>query len=166
MAALNEAAIAIAARLWQTTALTQAKIAKAAGVRPPTISRWIEAGILGERPGAPAARKRSFTRRRAGKAIAERIYRIINTKLEQMEEGMANGTLAPTDVERYAKSVASMVGGFDKALPAKPNERKKRKPKPGDSGDAAVSEVERLQREIIERFERIQQRRQSEEGSK
>ena len=101
----------------------------------------------------------------AREAIAQRLAKVINSKLDQMEKNMQSGELSSTDVERDAKSVASMIGGFDKVLtrPDRPDEDKQRTSPAANTG--AVDEVERLQREIIERFERIQRRREAERGS-
>ena len=95
-------------------------------------------------------------------AIARRLSRVINKKLDQMENDMESGKLSPEEAERGAKTVASMIGGYDKVLvrAEDPDEERKRACPAADPG--TVDEVERLQREIIERFERIQRRREAE----
>jgi hypothetical protein len=98
-------------------------------------------------------------------AIAQRLSRVINKRLDQMEQGLENGTLSPEDAERGAKTVGSMIGGFAKVVVRQdlPNEDKQRPSAVAAPG--AANEVERLQREIVERFERIQRRRDAERGS-
>ena len=100
----------------------------------------------------------------ARETIAQRLSRVINKKLDQMEKGMESGSLSPEDVERGAKTVGSMIGGFDKVLARSdgPDEDKQRTSPAAAPG--SIDEVERLQREIIERFERIQRRREAERG--
>ena len=100
----------------------------------------------------------------ARETIAQRLSRVINRKLDQMEKNMQSGELGSTDVERDAKTVASMIGGFDRVLARSdgPDEDKKRTSPVANAG--AIDEVERLQREIVERFERIQRRREAERG--
>ena len=79
-----------------------------------------------------------------------------------METDMQSGELSSADLERDAKSVASMIGGMEKVVNG-PDEDKERTPRAASV--AAVNDVERIHREIIERFERIQRRREAERGS-
>ena len=101
----------------------------------------------------------------AREAIAKRLARFINSKLDHLEIGMQNGTLSPDDAERGAKSVATIIGGFDKVMarPELPDEDKRKTGQHDNVG--SVDAIERLQREIIERFERIQRRREAARGS-
>lgn len=98
----------------------------------------------------------------AREAIAQRISRVINTKLDQMEKGMESGELSAEDAERGGKMVTSMLGGLEKVVTRAEGQDEEKK-RAFDTG--AADEVERLQREIIERFERIQRRREAERGS-
>jgi hypothetical protein len=115
---------------------------------------------LGRRPRSVASASLM-----AREVIAQRLSRVINKKLDQMEKGMESGSLSPEDAERGAKTVGSMIGGFDKVVARqdRPDEDKQRTSPAATPG--SIDEVERLQREIIERFERIQRRRETERGS-
>ncbi|NSL71205.1 hypothetical protein C6Y62_05145 [Hyphomicrobium sulfonivorans] len=103
-------------------------------------------------------------RKPATKIIAQRLCKVINRKLDQMEKDMASGALSSADLERDAKTVASMIGGMQKVVQV-PGEDKVMKPDDANAGAGNAHEVERLQREIIERFEQIERRRASERGS-
>ncbi|MDH4981292.1 hypothetical protein [Hyphomicrobium sp. D-2] len=103
-------------------------------------------------------------RKPATKVIAQRLCKVINRKLDQMEKDMASGALSSADLERDAKTVASMIGGMQKVVQV-PGEDKVMKPDDANAGAGNAVEVERLQREIIERFEQIERRRVSERGS-
>ncbi len=117
--------------------------------------------------GAPAVASTAALRVRPVQApgIAQRLCNVINRKLDQMEKDMQSGELSSADLERDAKTIASMIGGMQKVTPT-PDEDKVSKP---DAARVATvdnaEEVERLQREIVERFERIQSRREAEGGS-
>ncbi|MCZ7595252.1 MAG: hypothetical protein M5U16_10305 [Hyphomicrobium sp.] len=115
---------------------------------------------MGRRPRAGVALSQM-----AREAIAQRIARFVNSKLDYLEKGMQDGTITPEDTERGTKAVATIIGGFEKVA-ARPEHADEDKRTMAQSKDVdAIDEVERLQREIIERFERIQRRRQAEGGS-
>jgi hypothetical protein len=150
--------------LFETTNQTQVEIGKAVGRSAATISRWA-AFENWQRPGADGKppREANFSRKRADLAIAKRMHKIIMRNLDEMEQGMENGTLAPADAERKSKAMAVMIGGYGKVKEA-PNAA--RKPKRGKSaGLGTIADVERLQREIVERFESIERRREAARGS-
>jgi hypothetical protein len=149
MTTLSEPVIAEIKILYEESGLPVRQIAADHGIAPQRLSRLAKQRNwkLRKKPSAEEARA----------ALSLRICEVINMKLDQMEKAMASGELSSADHERDAKSLASMIGGMDKAASAE-NESKKRKPKL----KSAASEVERLQREIIERFERIQRRRDAE----
>jgi hypothetical protein len=115
--------------------------------RPPVVS------ALPPRPRRPRNHRALMDRR---------MCNVINRKLKQMETGMKDGTLSPADLERDAKVVGSILGGFGR-MKAPTEGDKVLNPKADKAGVA--DDVERLQREITERFERIQRRREAERGS-
>lgn len=165
--ALSEATIALIRIDYEESDLTVAQIGLKHGRSPSYICRLAREGgwlMRSERLGRRQRSGASLTLQ-AREAIAQRLSRVINKKLDQMEKGMESGSLSPEDVERGAKTVGSMIEGLDKVVARqdRPDEDKQRKPRAADA--AAVNEVERLQREIIERFERIQRRREAERGS-
>jgi hypothetical protein len=151
--------------LFETTNQTQAEIAKAVGRSVSTISRWAALENW-QRPGEKnkPPREPNFSRKRADLAIAKRMHKIIMRNLDEMEQGMENGTLAPADAERKSKATAVMIGGYGKVTET-PNAEKKRKRGKSAAELGAVDDIERLQREIIERFERIERRRDAARGS-
>lgn len=156
MTTLDEAVIAQIKVLYEESGLTLVRIGVQFGRTATSISQ------LARKRGWKLRAPRKLSPPKARAALAHRLCDVINKKLDQMETDMQSGELSSADLERDAKSVASMIGGMDKAVSAQ-NEDKKRKPRAAAS--AAVTEVERLQREIIERFERIQRRREAERGS-
>lgn len=113
-----------------------------------------ESAVVVEKP--PPRKKRPKPDVRV--MIKRRMCKVINRKLREMEQGMQSGTLAPAELERNTKVVASMIGGLQKV--GGPEEGKEHDAQAANGG--ANDEVERLQREIVERFERIQRRRQAE----
>ena len=151
--------------LFETTNQTQAEIAKAVGRSVSTISRWAALENWqrsGEKNKPP--REANFSRKRADLAIAKRMHKIIMRNLDEMEQGMENGTLAPADAERKSKTTAAMIGSYGKVRET-PNAEKKRKRGADDGKPAVVDDVARLQREIVERFERIERRMEAARGS-
>lgn len=165
--ALDAATIALIRIDYEESDLTVVAIGLKFGRSPSYICRLAREGgwllrseRLGRRP-----RSSSSAILQAREAIAHRLSRVINKKLDQMEKGMESGSLSAEDVERGAKTVGSMIGGLDKVVARqdRPDEDKQRTSPATNTG--AVNEVERLQREIIERFERIQRRREAERGS-
>jgi hypothetical protein len=168
MAALSEATIARIRIDYEESSMTVEAIGQKYGVAATYISRlartrgWLMRSIrMGRRArvGAPlTVSGRAF--------IAQRLCGVINKKIDQMEQDMQSGVLSPADLERDAKTVASMIVGMEKVATATDGE-KKHKGQGGDVAEAgSVDEVERLQREIIERFESIQRRREAEAGSR
>lgn len=127
------------------------KLAKLHGWKPRSLR-------IGRAPAKPKS-----WRPRARTGIARRLCKVINKKLDQMETDMQSGELSSADLERDAKSVASMIGGMEKVVSG-PDEDKERTPRAAAAA-GAVNDVERIHREIIERFERIQRRREAERGS-
>jgi hypothetical protein len=167
MAALDEATVGRIKVDYEESSLTVGAIGIKFGVSASYISRlarehgWLmRTQRMGRRPRTTA----HLTI--AGRAfIAHRLCGVINRKIDQMEKDMESGELSSADLERDAKTIASMVGGMQKVVPG-PDEDKVSKPDAARSNSAAdANEVERLQREIIERFVRIQRRREVERGS-
>ena len=163
--AIDAATLALIKVDYEESDLTVVKIGLKYDRSPSYISRlareecWLlRSERLGRRPrsGPP----RSVLAR---EAIAQRLSRVINKKLDQMEQGMETGELSAEEAERGAKMVGSMLGGFERVAAA-PEEDNVRNSKAANADTA--DEVERLQREIIERFERIQRRREIEGGSR
>lgn len=162
MAALDEATIALIKVDYEESSLTVAAIGKKYGVSASYICRlarergWLMRTVrLGRRPRVATPLSG------AGRAlIAHRLCGVINKKIDQMENDMDSGELSSADLERDAKTIASMIGGMEKVTTG-PGEDKVSKLDDAQDSD----EVERLQREIIERFERIQSRREAERGS-
>ena len=156
MTKLDEAVIAQIKPLYEESDLTLVRIGVQFGCSATSISQ------LAKRRCWKLRAPRKLSPPKARTALALRLCDVINSKLDQMEKDMQSGELSSADLERDAKSMASMIGGMDKALSAQ-NEDKKRKPR--TAAAAAVNEVERIHREIIERFERIQRRRNAQAGS-
>jgi uncharacterized protein YjcR len=161
--AFDVATLALIQVDYEESDLTVVKIGLKYGCSPSYISRlareygWLlRSERLGRRP-----RLGQWASRQAREAIAQRLSRVINKKLDQMEQGMESGELGAEEAERGAKMVGSMLGGFERVAAA-PEEDNVRNAKAADADTA--DEVERLQREIIERFERIQRRREAEGG--
>jgi hypothetical protein len=160
---LDAATVALVRIDYEESDLTVDAIGLKYGRSPSFISRLAREGgwlmrseRMGRRPRAGSAPSHM-----AREGIARRLARFINSKLDHLEKCMQDGTLSPEDAERGAKSVATIIGGFDKVMtPAElPDEDKRTMAQRDTAG--AVDEVERLQREIIERFERIQRRREA-----
>jgi len=165
MKPLDDAAVAEIERLHRENKLTLAQIGERFGCTATYISAlarrrgWLmRSEMLGRAPRKTTAA--STPKARA--ALAHRLCDVINQKLDQMEKDMQSGELSSADLERDAKSVASMIGGMEKVVTG-PDEDKERQPRA--AAIAAVNDVERIHREIIERFERIQRRREAERGS-
>jgi uncharacterized protein YjcR len=164
--AFDVATLALIKVDYEESDLTVEKISLKYGCSPSYISRLAREGgwlLRSERLGRRSRSNPSISLQ-AREAIAQRLSRVINKKLDQMEQGMESGELSAEDAERGAKTVASMIGGFDKVVVRAegPDEEEKRASQATDPG--TVDEVERLQREIVERFERIQRRREAERG--
>lgn len=162
--AFDAATIALIKIDYEESDLTLVAMGRKYGCSPSYISRLArERGWLlrTERLGR-APRSQPPASLKVREAIAQRLCDVINRKLDQMETGMQSGELSSADLERGAKTVASMIGGVEKVVRG-PDEDKKRQSRAGNADNA--DEVERLQREIIERFERIQRRREAQGGS-
>jgi uncharacterized protein YjcR len=145
--------------------LTVEKIGEKYGCSASLVSKMAREGgwlMRSERRGF-RPRAGSVTSRTAREAIAQRLARFINRKLDYLEIGMQNGTVTPDEAERGTKQVAAMIGGFGKVVgrPERPDEDKRKSASHADS----VDDVERLQREIIERFARLERRREAARGS-
>lgn len=155
-----------AKRLRHTTNLTQAEIGKRVNRHASTIARWAAEDGWERRPGTEnkPPREPNFSRKRANLAIAKGMHKVIIRKLDEMENGLENGTLSVDDAERTSKLIGSMVSGYGKVTET-PHAEKKRKRGKADAETKVADEVERLQREIIERFERIERRREAARGS-
>jgi len=167
MAVLDEATLAEIKDLYQGSELTLAAIGARYGRSPSGISRlarahgWLMRSVA--RGWAPRRTLLSGAKARA--YLAHRLCQTVGMKLDQMEKDMACGKLSSEDFERDTKSVASMMGGMDKATATDADKDPKPKSERAAAESAPASDVERLQREIIERFERIQRRRNAEAGS-
>jgi len=161
--ALDAAMLAEMKRLWTTSHLTQVEIAKQFGCSAARVSQLAKQGEWGPRPyaGNRGRQYATFPRVSSRAGIARRMCAVINRKLDQMETDMQSGELSSADLERDAKTVASMIGGMEKVASDADDDRTH---KSVAALTASVNEVERLQREIIERFERIQRRRDAERG--
>src|SRR5688572_23137504 len=111
--------------LFETTNQTQAEIAKAVGRSVSTISRWA-ARENWQRPGEKnkPPREANFSRRRANLAIAKGMHKVIIRKLDEMENGLENGTLSVDDAERTSKIIGSMVSGYGKVTETPHAEKK------------------------------------------
>lgn len=167
MAALDEAIISLMKIDYEVSSLTVDAVGKKYGISGSYVSRiarnrgWLlRTQRLGHKP------RTTVPLSNVGRAlIAHRLCGVINGKIDQMEKDMQSGTLSSADLERDAKSIASMIGGMQKVVNA-PDEDKVSKPDVTQAGvTTGNDEVERLQREIVERFERIQNRRDAERGS-
>jgi hypothetical protein len=151
---------------YEESALTLAQMERKYGYSASFICKLAREGgwlMRSERMGW-RSRTGSLASHRAREGIALRLARFINSKLDHLEIGMQNGTLSPDDVERGAKSVATVIGGLDKVI-ARPELLDEDKRTMAQHHNADDDEVERLQLEIIERFERIQRRRDAARGS-
>lgn len=163
MAALSEATIALIKIDYEESSLTVEAIGIKNGVSPSYVCRlartrgWLMRSM---RMGRKARVDAPLTN--AGRAyIAHRLSSVINRKIDQMEQDMQSGALSPADLERDAKTVASMIGGMEKVAAATDGETNNKSHRAA-AGGANLDDVERLQREIVERFERIQKRRETE----
>ena len=167
MAAFDQATLDLIRIDYEESDLTVAAIGTKYGVTAGYISRlarehgWLmRAERMGRRPRTDARLTNA-----ARTLIAHRLCGVINKKLDQMEKDMESGELSSADLERDAKTIASMIGGMEK-VKSGPGEDKVSKPDAVRTAAVAnADEVERLQREIIERFERIEKRREAERGS-
>lgn len=166
MAALDEATVALIKIDYEESSLTVAAIGAKFGVPPSYVSRLARQRGWKMRSGRAGSRARAAAADAAGRAlIARRLCGVINMKIDQMEQDMNSGEHSSADLERDAKTIASMIGGMQKVVPG-PDEDKVSKPDAERSVTVEnCDEVERLQREIIERFERIEKRREAEGGS-
>lgn len=110
-------------------------------------------------------------------ALIRRLYKAIDIKLKHWEDRMAGGEeLSPSDSERMAKEVTTMISGFERVAEtegaiekrdaqstaaATVDKRGRRRTGSGIVDDAgtqstAESDAERMRREIAARLERLQ----------
>ena len=108
-------------------------------------------------------------------ALIRRLYKAIDIKLKHWEDRMAGGEeLSPSDSERMAKEVTTMISGFERVAETEGaiekrdahaaaattvtagRGRGKRAQSDGDGGDELGRDAERMRREIAARLERLQ----------
>ena len=166
MAAFSDATIALIKIDYEESSLTVVAIGEKYGISAPYVSRiarergWIlRTQRLGRRPRTKSPMSN------AGRAlISHRLCGVINRKLDQMENDMESGALSSADLERDAKTIASMIGGMQKVGPVQTEDKVSKFDAVRPAAVADTDEVERLQREIVERFEQIERRRAAEAG--